>query len=106
VFVNNDFEVVGKIPLTMNFPVQTPDKQARIPPATAALFHLLPQSGLDRRIEAGTYDTVETCEDDEEDVQALGLSRRLNAAFISSKTDSTSEHTGAGVLADPTPPDD
>jgi hypothetical protein len=45
------------------------------PPATAALFHLLPQSELDRRIEAGTYDTVETCEDDEEDVQALGLSK-------------------------------
>jgi hypothetical protein len=42
------------------------------PPATAALFHLLPKSESDRRIKAGTYDTVETCEDDEEDVQALG----------------------------------
>ncbi len=45
------------------------------PPASAALFHLLPQNELDCRIEAGTYDTVETCEDDEEDVQALGLPR-------------------------------
>jgi hypothetical protein len=42
------------------------------PPATAALFHLPPKSESDRRIKAGTYDTVETCEDDEEDVQALG----------------------------------
>jgi hypothetical protein len=45
------------------------------PPATAALFHLLPQSELDRRIKAGTYDTVETCEEDDEDVQAVGLPR-------------------------------
>ena len=45
------------------------------PPATAALFHLLPQSELDRRIKAGTYDTVETCENDEEEVQALDLPR-------------------------------
>jgi hypothetical protein len=45
------------------------------PPATAALFHLVPQSELDRRVKAGTYDTVETCEDDDEDVQAFGLSR-------------------------------
>jgi hypothetical protein len=45
------------------------------PPATAALFHLLPQSELDHRIKAGMYDTVETCEDDEEDAQALGLQR-------------------------------
>lgn len=46
------------------------------PPATAALFHLLPQSELDRRIKAGTYDAVETCED-EDDVPALGLLPRL-----------------------------
>jgi hypothetical protein len=45
------------------------------PPATASLFHLLPQSELDHRIKAGMYDTVETCEDDEEDAQALGLQR-------------------------------
>jgi hypothetical protein len=44
-----------------------------IPSATAALFHLPPQSELDRRIKAGTYDTIETCEDEEEEVQALGL---------------------------------
>ncbi len=43
------------------------------PPATAALYHLLPQSELDRRVKAGTYDTVETCEEDDEDVQAFGL---------------------------------
>jgi len=45
------------------------------PPATAALFHLLPQSELDRNIKAGTYDTVETCEVDDEDVHTLGLQR-------------------------------
>ena len=48
------------------------------PPATAALFHLLPQSELDRNIKAGMYDTVETCEDDEEDAQALGLQRHYS----------------------------
>jgi hypothetical protein len=54
------------------------------PPATAALFHLLPQSELDRRIKAGVYDTVETCETDEEEVQAVGLpglySRQMKVA--------------------------
>jgi hypothetical protein len=45
------------------------------PPATAALFHLLPQSELDRRVKEATYDTVETCEEDDEDIQAFGLPR-------------------------------
>jgi hypothetical protein len=43
------------------------------PPASAAFFHLLPQSELDRRIKARMYDTVETCQDDDEDLQELGL---------------------------------
>jgi len=46
-----------------------------LPPATAFLFHILPQSELDRRVKAGMYDTVETCEVDDEDVQTLGLQR-------------------------------
>jgi hypothetical protein len=46
------------------------------PPATATLFHLVPQSELDRRMKAGTYDTVETCEN-EDDVPALGLLPKL-----------------------------
>ena len=46
------------------------------PPATATLFHLVPQSELDRRMKAGTYDTVETCEN-EDDVPSLGLLPKL-----------------------------
>jgi hypothetical protein len=37
-------------------------KISALPAATAALLHLVPQAELDRRIQAGEFDTVQTCE--------------------------------------------
>ncbi len=42
------------------------------PPAVAAQFHVVPQKELERRIKAGTYDTIET-NDDEGQIDKLGL---------------------------------
>ena len=36
-----------------------------LPPDRAALFHIVSRQQLDRRIEAGAFDTVETCDQDE-----------------------------------------
>jgi len=46
-----------------------------VPPADATLLHLVPRAELRKRMEAGTFDTVEICDDDPERVQELGLSR-------------------------------
>ena len=46
-----------------------------LPPADAALLHLAPRDELRKRTEAGEFDTVEICEEDQERVQALGLGR-------------------------------
>jgi hypothetical protein len=45
-----------------------------LPAALAATVHVLNGSELDRRVRAGVYDTVETC-DDEEKMQARGLTQ-------------------------------
>src|SRR5450432_2864420 len=50
----------------------------KLPPAEAALLHVVPRDELRKRIEAGMFDTVQTCEEDEDTIQALGL-RRLYA---------------------------
>ena len=47
----------------------------KLPPAEAALMHVVPREELHRRIEAGVFDTVALCEEDKDSVQALGLPR-------------------------------
>jgi hypothetical protein len=37
----------------------------RLPPALSDLVHIVPQPEFDRRIAAGVYDTLETCDDDD-----------------------------------------
>lgn len=47
-----------------------------LPADLARLFHILPKSELDRRVAAGVYNTVATCEDDEDVLAAWALPRR------------------------------
>ena len=46
-----------------------------LPPADAALFHLVFRDELRKRMEAGAFDTVEICEEDGDRVRELGLER-------------------------------
>ncbi len=57
-------------PSGMEFPAS---HKVEIPPAEAAALHIVPQSELGRQVKAGRFGAVETCDDDTEPVQALGL---------------------------------
>lgn len=46
-----------------------------LPPADAALLHLVPRDELRKRMETGFFHTVEICDEAQEKIQALGLSR-------------------------------
>jgi hypothetical protein len=46
-----------------------------LPPADAALLHLVARDELRKRMETGFFHTVEICDEDPERIQALGLNR-------------------------------
>jgi hypothetical protein len=57
-------------PSGMGFPAS---HRLELPAAMAARLHIVPQSQLTRRVQAGEFATVETCKDDEDEIQVLHL---------------------------------
>jgi hypothetical protein len=43
-----------------------------LPPALSSQLHLIPKAELDRRVKAGAFAALETCEEEEEDIQKHG----------------------------------
>jgi hypothetical protein len=58
------------VPSGMEFPAS---HRLELPAAEAARLHIVPQSQLERRVRAGEFATVETCKDDEDEIQAMHL---------------------------------
>jgi 4-amino-4-deoxy-L-arabinose transferase-like glycosyltransferase len=49
-------------------------QKLNLPPAVAASLHIVPRTELARRVQAGMFNTVETCNDEDDDrVKVLGL---------------------------------
>jgi hypothetical protein len=59
-------------PMGSNFPAS---HRLELPAAEAARLHIVPQSQLQIQVGAGDFATVETCEEDEDEIQALNLAR-------------------------------
>jgi 4-amino-4-deoxy-L-arabinose transferase-like glycosyltransferase len=57
--------------------LEFPDSQKlNLPPAVAALMHIVPRAEFAKRVQAGMFDTVETCDDeDDQRFTILGLSQ-------------------------------
>jgi hypothetical protein len=58
------------VPSGMEFPAS---HRLELPAAQAATLHIVPQSQLDRQVRAGAFATVETCKEDEDEIQAMHL---------------------------------
>ena len=50
-------------------------KLNNIPPDLAASLHVLPRKDLDQQVKLGRFSTVETCDDDDERIEALHLTQ-------------------------------
>ncbi len=53
--------------------VEDSHKLNNLPPDLAAALHVLPRNDLEKQVKAGKFSTVETCDDDDERVEALRL---------------------------------